>query len=83
MRFPAVCAPVPAWFILKDAAVIVVFWNHAESALLILAADSCSMLIFLVLKALYKIIVPVIELAVLKFTLKEQSLVNKYVNLCG
>ncbi len=55
---------------------------HAETTLLILIIDLCSVSVFLTLEALHETAVFMIELTVFELILKEQSLINEYISLC-
>ena len=69
------------WLVLKDAAVIVVFWNCTKITFLILTADSCSVFVFLILEALHETAVFMIKFTMFKLILKEQFFINEHVDL--
>ena len=48
---------------------------------LILIINLSNILVFLIFKVLYKIVVFIIKLIILKLTLEKQLLINKYINL--
>ena len=50
---------------------IIMSWDYIEATLLIFAVDSCGMLVFVALKALYEIAIFVIKLIIFKLALKE------------
>ena len=58
--------------IIEAICVVIVPGGRAEAAFFTKPADIGRIAVFLVVKALYKLIFPVVELALLKFVLKKQ-----------
>ena len=70
MRSSTIRAVMPVWLISKGAAVVIMPWCRAEATLLVLAADSGRVPVFLALEALREATISVVQLTMFELALE-------------